>query len=87
MAELPRRIKPSNPPRSKPKLSNKAKGYTYHRRKVRAVMLARYPLCQRCGNHFSEHMHEIDRNPKNLAPDNILMLCAVCHRKEHGYQS
>lgn len=42
--------------------------------------------CENCGYHaydFCLDMHHIDHNPTNNAPDNIRILCCICHRMLH----
>ena len=47
----------------------------------------RHPVCQRCGDALSEHVHHLV--PIRLDPSraydetNLVCLCAVCHRAEH----
>ena len=42
--------------------------------------------CQNCGkigNGHDIHVHHIDKNQKNNKIENLRVLCAKCHRKEH----
>jgi hypothetical protein len=42
--------------------------------------------CEICGYKeydFCLDMHHVDHNPKNNDPDNIGILCCICHRKVH----
>lgn len=76
---------PPRPPRhaAAPRESTEARGYGSSHRKVRARLIALYPLCQRCGLDWSVHLHHRDRNPHNRAPTNLEMLCERCHQAEH----
>lgn len=41
--------------------------------------------CDRCGrSNISLHIHHKDENPFNNRIENLLVLCAHCHRKAHG---
>lgn len=45
--------------------------------------------CQRCGSDKSgvpgrkHEIHHVDHNKENQAPENLLVLCRKCHRREH----
>ncbi len=46
-------------------------------------------VCQICGIHQDEleqtlHCHHIDYNKSNLNPNNLIILCPVCHLKTNG---
>jgi 5-methylcytosine-specific restriction endonuclease McrA len=66
-----------------PRGSSTARGYGWAHRRQRARLIALHPLCQRCGNDWSAHLHHIDRNPHNRADANVEMLCERCHQQEH----
>lgn len=76
----PRRKKPGR----RRELTTEQRGYGTVHRKARAALLARHPVCQRCEDKFSEHMHHRDRNTFNRAASNLEALCADCHRAEHA---
>ena len=46
--------------------------------------------CQNCGVWVIEnwsyglHVHHIDRNPNNNEDENLIVLCATCHRDRHA---
>lgn len=43
--------------------------------------------CQACGHDGSEHrlgVHHLDRDKRNQAPHNLLVLCHPCHMQEHA---
>lgn len=75
-------IRPTNTPA--PRGTTSERGYGYAHRQQRARLIKRHPLCQRCGNDWSRHLHHIDRNPHNRADSNVELLCVACHDKEHG---
>jgi 5-methylcytosine-specific restriction endonuclease McrA len=60
------------------------RGYGTEHRKLRARLLALYPLCQRCGADWSHHLHHVDRDPFNRSPANCQMLCERCHAAVHA---
>lgn len=66
-----------------PRASTTARGYGHAHRQQRARLLKAFPLCQRCGNDWSAHLHHIDRNTFNRDDSNALMLCERCHQAEH----
>ena len=39
--------------------------------------------CQWCGKGKLIHIHHIDLNPGNNSDDNLILLCANCHKKFH----
>lgn len=41
-------------------------------------------VCVHCGSDENLHVHHIDRNRSNNLPENLLVLCAKCHIKEHA---
>ena len=59
------------------------RGYGHDHQKQRKVMIARSPVCQRCCDAWSEHLHHIDGDPFNRDPSNVVMLCEECHQAEH----
>lgn len=60
-----------------------ARGYGYAHQRQRARLLKVYPVCQRCNDQWSSHLHHRDRNPFNRADANAEMLCERCHQAEH----
>lgn len=40
-------------------------------------------LCVHCGSTENLNVHHIDQNHDNNLLDNLLVLCAKCHKKEH----
>ena len=40
-------------------------------------------LCVHCGSTENLHVHHIDKNHGNNSLNNLLVLCASCHKKEH----
>lgn len=83
---------PGLPPRprpaasTRPRASTTERGYGYAHQKQRARLIELYPVCQRCGNDWSRHLHHRDRNPFNRSPDNVEMICEACHEREHAGQ-
>jgi len=53
----------------------------YH--KLRRFILKRDKTCQRCGSPLNPHIHHIDDNAANNNPNNLLVLCASCHKMAH----
>ena len=41
-------------------------------------------LCENCKTNKFEQIHHIDGNPNNNDPSNLMLLCHMCHGKEHG---
>ena len=39
--------------------------------------------CVLCGAGEGLHVHHRDNNLKNNSPDNLILLCGVCHKKTH----
>lgn len=77
-------IRPQTAPRPRAGGTTTQRGYGWAHQKQRARLIALYPVCQRCADGWSEHLHHIDRNPHNRADDNVEMICARCHDREHG---
>lgn len=67
------------------RLSSTQRGYDARWRKVRAMALARQPLCcdcQRAGRTTAAtEVHHIDGNPRHNAFDNLMPLCKRCHSR------
>lgn len=45
-------------------------------------------MCSVCGKKVSgakRHVHHIDKNRKNNKVSNLKVVCAICHKKIHGY--
>lgn len=50
----------------------------------RARQYKRREQCEECGQkHHRLHVHHIDRNPANNAPENLTTLCPSCHLRRH----
>ena len=64
--------------------STTARGYGTEHQRQRAMLLKARPVCERCGDGWSHHLHHIDRNPFNRHESNIEMLCERCHQAEHA---
>ncbi|MBN9522610.1 hypothetical protein J0H58_29495 [bacterium] len=80
------RILPLQPNRAgRPvRASTAARGYGSAHRRQRERLLKAHPLCQRCGQNWSTHLHHRDRNPFNRDDANAEMLCEPCHQQEHA---
>lgn len=39
--------------------------------------------CVICGAKEGLHIHHKDKNPQNNSPENLVVLCGVCHKKAH----
>lgn len=74
-------LKPTHTP--PPRGTTAGRGYGHAHRRQRARLVAERPLCERCGERWSEQLHHIDHDPFNRAPDNVVMLCGPCHLAEH----
>jgi 5-methylcytosine-specific restriction endonuclease McrA len=75
-------LAPTHTPR--PRGTTSERGYGHAHQKQRARLIALHPLCQRCGEDWSEHLHHKDRDPFNRAADNVEVICEHCHQVEHG---
>ena len=47
--------------------------------------------CEKCGVNCESkktllHCHHIDKNPQNDDDNNLMVLCATCHQKEHDHE-
>jgi 5-methylcytosine-specific restriction endonuclease McrA len=40
-------------------------------------------VCQHCGSDSQLQVHHINHDHQNNRPENLLVLCRECHRKEH----
>lgn len=79
MPDLPPPMPHNRPRKPDNRLSASRRGYDRRWQKVRAVMLAKHPVCG-CGN-FTTQVHHLDNNPRNNSEDNLQPLCASCHSK------
>jgi 5-methylcytosine-specific restriction endonuclease McrA len=68
---------------ARPRTSTTARGYGWKHQQQRARLIALHPICQRCGDGWSAHLHHIDRNPHNHTDGNVELLCERCHEREH----
>lgn len=74
-------LKPKHTP--PPRGTTTERGYGNDHQKQRKILIARHPVCQRCGEDWSEHLHHIDGNTFNRDAGNVVMLCERCHQAEH----
>lgn len=60
--------------------------YICHKKR-KTLIEERGLTCESCGRSISIskhlHMHHIDRNRNNNTDDNLILLCATCHHKQH----
>lgn len=67
-------------------------GYDAHFDKLsRAIRKEKNYTCEQCGINLSSHkhlcdVHHIDRNKRNNAQSNLMVLCAECHSKQEYHQ-
>ncbi|MCE5339207.1 MAG: HNH endonuclease [Methanomicrobiaceae archaeon] len=53
-------------------------------REIRTVVLDRDGgVCAVCGSGMDLHVHHIDLDPTNDAPENLITLCGICHARVH----
>ena len=71
----------------KAKRQKRGKGFSQKRIEV---LIRDNQVCQHCGFDFKEggesvqkHTHHIDKNPLNNDINNLVILCAKCHRLAH----
>ena len=66
------------------------RGYDTHWRKLRKMVLAREPLCRRCGEAGRTEpatlIHHIDEDVSNNYIENLEPLCSTCHNRIHGWR-
>ncbi len=80
MPDLPPSV-PNNQPRKRDTRASACKrGYDRRWQKIRAVMLAKHPLCLVCDG-WSEEVHHLDGNPRNNEEANLCPLCKPCHSR------
>jgi 5-methylcytosine-specific restriction endonuclease McrA len=60
------------------------RGYGTAHQRVRKRVLAERPVCERCRDAFSHHLHHRDRDTANRDDANLEALCPACHRAEHA---
>ena len=53
-------------------------------RYCRFASALRIDMLATCKAHKNLHVHHIDGIPANNSPDNLITLCASCHRKAHA---
>ena len=54
--------------------------------RLRANRMYLADQCSRCGSTHRVQRHHRDVNPKNNSPENIAILCELCHKAEHHGQ-
>ena len=70
-------------PASRLRKTTSERGYGTAHQKLRRRVLKERPVCERCRDRFSEHLHHRDRDPHNRAESNLEALCKPCHDAEH----
>lgn len=82
MPHAPKRL--PRPAPIRPRGKTTSRGYGHAHQVQRERLLAERPLCERCGEDWSVHLHHRDRNTFNRDDANAEMLCEACHQREHG---
>jgi 5-methylcytosine-specific restriction endonuclease McrA len=82
MPEMPKAKPPLTPPKKRSKTADRGYGGAHQR--LRKLVLEANPICQVCGNAFSEHMHHVDHNTFNTDPANLQAVCVRCHKRLHS---
>lgn len=62
--------------------------YAQHRRPLVAKLLAKYPVCQRCNNNYSQDVHELKTRARGgsiLDENNLRCVCRTCHNWITGH--
>jgi len=66
--------------------SQRERGYTRAWERLRRMMLAEYPVCQKCNREAATEVHHIVAiavaPDLRLDADNLMCLCKSCHSKE-----
>lgn len=71
--------------KTRPRPTNKQRGYGIEHVNLRKLLKAKFPVCQLCNAAFSTDLHHLDGNPHNRKAENCLMVCEACHHgKLHG---
>lgn len=92
---MPTIYKPKKEKEKTQKTKERQKIYNTSRwRRLRRYKLNAFPVCELCGKHQSEEVHHRDsfmnytdertRDAVAFNPDNLVALCALCHRSMHG---
>ena len=50
--------------------------------KLRRLTFLKRKVCLLCKKP-GEHIHHINKNPKDNSEENLILLCKLCHRREH----
>lgn len=65
------------------------RGKNFNKSRIK-VLIRDQQVCQHCGFDFKQggksnqiHVHHIDKNPKNNNVNNLVLLCAKCHKLAH----
>lgn len=72
------------------RIYNKYKNYhiKYNAGRLRIERLYKklniYKICQRCKSVYKVEIHHIDKDVNNNIPSNLVMLCKVCHARQHS---
>lgn len=51
---------------------------------MRKRIIKANPFCVSCKSTEYLHVHHLDGSPYNNKPNNLCVICAPCHYKEHG---
>ena len=73
------------------KAKRQKRGREFHKKRI-DVLIRDNQTCQHCGFDFKQdgdsikiHAHHIDGNPNNNDINNLVILCAKCHRLAHHH--
>jgi 5-methylcytosine-specific restriction endonuclease McrA len=67
-----------------PRRTTEERGYGTAHRQLRARLIALHPVCQRCQDGWSAHMHHVNSDSFDRSPTNLQMVCVPCHQQIHA---
>lgn len=50
------------------------------------MLMKKYSLCSKCGIRCKPNIHHKNRNRLDNSKRNLVVLCKVCHGREHGIE-